>query len=327
MYDGFNVKEWIIPANDTTKEWTRPRTANSQKGIAIHWTGNINVGAKAYNNANFFHQRVGTYGSAHYVLDEDTIYHVIPDNEMAYHVGATTYKTKRFGTYPNNQLIGLEICFYLDGDWEKTYDHAVRFVAAICLKKGWNDPWKALIRHFDVTGKDCPLMMTDLVNDYYHVYASVKSMLKQGKVESDAAYARRVEEGVKFVQGAGIDGKIGDDLWNKFIQDVCDAMNGVYKKTPVVVVTPKPDPIPETIEEKVVYFMGKYFADVDDKSWQGKEVNALHEKKTADGNALLGGSTDGNGKLVARPDEPITRGETAALINRAIQYAIEQAKK
>lgn len=324
MYDEFNIVEWLIPKN----EWTRPGTKISPKGLAIHWTGNIRRGAAAKGNATFFHNRSGSYGSAHYVLDDEVIYRVIPENEMGYHVGATTYKTTRFGSYPNNQLIGLEICVNMDADWEKTYDNAVRFAAAICLRNKWLDPWKALIRHYDVTGKDCPLMWTPLVSNASHVRSSVISMLfpKQSG-ESTAEYNARlaknessIQEGIKWVKSMDASGKIGDDGWNQFIKDVASAMNGTYK-------TPAKPVVPEKIEDKVVYYMGKYFADVDDNSWKATGINDLASKKTSNGEPLMGGSVDKNGKKVANPDDPITRAEAAILVSRAIQYAIEQAKK
>lgn len=319
-YAGFNIIEWLIPVN----EWTRPGTKITPRGLTIHWTGNINAGANAKGNSNFFHNRTGTYGSAHYCLDDEVIYRNIPENEMAYHVGANKYYTTKFGSYPNNQLIGLEICVNSDTDWQKTYDHAVRFTAAICLKYGWLDPWKYLVRHYDVTHKDCPLMWTDFVNDASHVRASVISMLpKQKPTETAAQYEARIQAGIKWVYSMKASGKLGDEGWNQYITDVASAMNGTYKK-PAPPVQPKP---PEKIEDKVVYYMGKYFADVDDSSWKAVGINQLAEWKTADGNPIMGGSVDGNGKKVANPDAPITRAEAAALISRGIKYAIEQAKK
>ncbi|MNO94140.1 hypothetical protein D3C76_857540 [compost metagenome] len=234
---------------------------------------------------------------------------------MGYHVGATKYYTTRFGSYPNNQLIGLEICVNSDTDWQKTYDNAVRFAAAILLKYGWTDPWKYLIRHYDVTHKDCPLMWTDFVNDASHVRSSVISMLpKKKSTETAAQYEARIQAGIKWVYSMKASGKLGDDGWQQFIKDVADAMNGVYKK-------PAPTPtVPEKIEDKVVYHMSKYFADLGGH-WAEETIDDLKEK------GIYGGNTDANGKLVARPNDNITRAEAASLISRAIAYAIQEAKK
>ncbi|WP_422661769.1 N-acetylmuramoyl-L-alanine amidase family protein (plasmid) [Paenibacillus sp. EC2-1] len=308
MYDEFNIIDWLIPVN----KWTRPGTKITPGGLAIHWTGNINFGADAKANANYFHNLNGSYASAPYILDSVRTYRLFPENEMAYHVGSSNgYKTDRFGNYPNDKLIGLEICVNMDGDFKTTYDRAVGFAAAILKRYGW-DPKKHMVRHYDVTGKDCPMMMTDYIKDPAHVRASVKSMIKRKKDETDASYEKRIAEGITFMKTLNIGGVTGNALWAKFVADVGAAMSG--KK-------------PESIEDKVVYHMGKYFADVDDNSWSGKIVNQAHEMKTANGQSLMGGSTDAKGKLVARPNENITRAETAALMIRAINYAVEQAKK
>jgi N-acetyl-anhydromuramyl-L-alanine amidase AmpD len=311
MYDDFNIKEWLIPVN----EWTRPGRKITPKGLVIHWTGNINRGANAKANANFFHNRTGSYGSAHYTLDCDIIYRVIPENEMAYHVGAKKYYTTKFGSYPNNALIGLEICVNMDTNWEKTYDNAVRFAAAICRKYGWKDPWAVLVRHYDVTRKDCPLMWTPFINDKAHVRNSVMSMLKRGKNETAEQYEARIQEGIQWVYSMKANGKLGDEGWKQFVQDVCDAMNGVYKK-----------PAPAPIEERVVYHMSKYFADLGGH-WAEKILDDMHEKKLPSGGRLFEGSIDKNGKLVARPNDFATRAELAVMVSRGIEYAIAEVKK
>lgn len=316
MYDDFNIKEWLIPVN----EWTRPGTKIKPKGLVIHWTGNINRGADAEANARFFHNRSGTYGSAHYTLDSDIIYRVIPENEMAYHVGAKKYYTTKFGSYPNNALIGLEICVNIDTDWKKTYDNAVRFAAAICLRYGWLDPWNVLVRHYDVTRKDCPLMWTPFVNDKIHVRNSVISMIpKQRANETLAQYEARIQEGIKWIYSMTANGKLGDEGWQQFISDVCDAMNGVYK-------TPAPAPQPAPVKERVVYHMSKYFADLGGH-WAEDILDSMHEKKLPSGGRLFEGSLDSNGKLVARPNDYATRAELAVMVARGIEYAIAEVKK
>lgn len=307
MYAGFNIIDRVPSKN----KWTRPGDVITPDGLVIHWTGNINNGANALANANFFYGRSGTYGSAHYCLDSRVIYRVIPENEMAYQVGAKKYYTKRFGTYPNRNLIGLEISVNMDTDWTDTYNHAVRFAAAVCKAHGWKKASTALVRHYDVTRKDCPLMWTPYVSDAGHVRGSVQSMLKQRNGESNASYKQRVDAGVKWISSMTAKGKLGDAGWKQFVLDVQATIDGVPAKSQ---------------EDKVVYYMGKYFADVDDKTWAGKIVNQAYETKNKNGDSLMGGSKDENGKLVARPNDNITRAEAVALNLRAIQFAIEQIK-
>jgi len=315
-YAGFNVIQWMLPKN----KWTRPGTIITPSGLVIHWTGNIGTGANAKANSNFFHNRSGSYGSAHYVLDANEIYQVLPENEMGYHVGATKYYTTNFGTYPNKHLIGLEVCVNSDTDWTKTYDRAVRFAAAILKSRGWTDPKKVLVRHYDVTRKDCPLMWTPLVNNAAHVRSSVISMLKKRDGESATAYEARIQAGIKWVKSMTANGKLGDDGWNQFVADVGSALKGTYK-------TGSASKPPQTIEDKVVYYMGKFFADVNDESWKAAGINKLAATKGPDGKPIYAGDVDSKGNKVARPDDNITRAETAILISRAIEYAIAESKK
>lgn len=148
---GYSIKEKLITKNPKT----RPGTKISVKGVVIHWTANTGKGADSENHYTYFNRGL-VYASAHYFVDKDQILRIIPENEMAYHVGATSYKTKKYGSYPNNAMIGVEMCVNSDGNFKETYKKAVWLVADILKrhKLGVDD----LERHFDITGKDCPKM-------------------------------------------------------------------------------------------------------------------------------------------------------------------------
>jgi len=55
----------------------------------IHYTANN--GDTAEGNANYFHS-INRGASANYFVDEKEIYQVVPDNYVAWHCGAKTYK-------------------------------------------------------------------------------------------------------------------------------------------------------------------------------------------------------------------------------------------
>ena len=134
------------------------------RGIIAHWTANTDRGANAIANRNYFNLGL-RYASAHYNVDDRGPVQCIPDNEVAYHVGATRYKPighrlKSGSNYsPNHFTIGFEMCVNKDGDWEATYEHSLRLAAFLLLKHGKTTD--DLYRHFDVTGKDCPKMMIE----------------------------------------------------------------------------------------------------------------------------------------------------------------------
>jgi len=132
------------------------------RAIVMHWTANIDKGANALANRNYFN--LGSrYASAHYVVDDHSIIQCLPDNEVGYHVGAKRYEPagreimNGSGLNPNYFTIGIEMCVNKDGDWEKTYRNSAELAGFLLLKH--KPPEPQLLRHFDITGKDCPKMM------------------------------------------------------------------------------------------------------------------------------------------------------------------------
>ena len=138
------------------------------KGIVLHWTANYRKGADALANARYFENQRERYCSAHYIVDDKHVVQIIPDNEVAYHVGGEnyTYQGKEFlireqqgqrirNLTPNWSLLGVELCVNEGGDWEKTISNA----AVLCrhlLEKHKLSTFD-LYRHYDITGKICPL--------------------------------------------------------------------------------------------------------------------------------------------------------------------------
>jgi N-acetylmuramoyl-L-alanine amidase len=80
-------------------------------------------------------------------------------NEAGYHAGAnkyTDFAIKKFGTYPNNCTIGIELCHGdLTGKFNDDTLAAARELIVHLLDKFTLD-MPDVCRHFDVTGKDCP---------------------------------------------------------------------------------------------------------------------------------------------------------------------------
>jgi N-acetylmuramoyl-L-alanine amidase len=121
------------------------------------------------------------YSSAHYCVDLDgTIYHFVPDNEVAYHCGSsqadpvsrriyTDWARSVFRAYaenpqnnsPNNVTIGIELCVTdNDGNFDPdTLKSAVELTARLC--KTYQIPLERVGTHHMVVGwKDCPRLWT-----------------------------------------------------------------------------------------------------------------------------------------------------------------------
>lgn len=152
-----------------TNNRNRPFLRNAQeyairqmKGIVAHSTGNTRPGADAKTVRNFFNSSA-MFASAHYLVDDYGVLQCIPDNEVAYHVGANKYRPDgerlRGGSSltPNYFLLGFKICVNEDGNWEQSYRHAAG-LAAHLLRKYRMTP-SDLYRHHDITGKDCPKIL------------------------------------------------------------------------------------------------------------------------------------------------------------------------
>jgi len=159
----------IIEKLLTPNKYSRPGTKlKSIKGIAMHWVANPKSSAMA--NRNYFeNHKLGKtgYSSAHYIIDmSGEIIRCIPDDEMAYHVGSqmyTDYAKKKFGSYPNNCTLGIEMCH---PDWtgqftEETWNAAIELCQYLCKKYNLNPKEDITTHHLIVGWKNCPKWFTD----------------------------------------------------------------------------------------------------------------------------------------------------------------------
>lgn len=162
----------------------RPGKKIIPKAVVIHWTGNTNKGANAIANRNYFENHPQNYVSAHYIVDDRQVVQCLPEDEMGYHVGATRYQPKaleQLSTYPNNCTIGIEICVNSDADFRKTYLNAVDLTARILKKRGWGTD--RLWRHYDVTGKQCPIFFVSDQGAKQYGFASAEKGWEQFKMD------------------------------------------------------------------------------------------------------------------------------------------------
>lgn len=164
-----------ITRNLLTHPRTRPALRNKMQytlralsALVIHWTANSQRGADAAAHQRYFNRGLRS-ASAHFVVDDHSIVQCLPESEVGFHCG-----DKPLGQYkpagramigsmkrltPNYFTIGLELCVNTDGDWAKTYRNGVELAAFLLLK---NDlEINQMLRHYDITGKDCPRMMID----------------------------------------------------------------------------------------------------------------------------------------------------------------------
>lgn len=136
-----------------TSNYKAGRTAKVQF-IVIHYTANN--GDTAQGNGNYFARTANLKASAHYFCDENGVCQSVANGDTAYHVGAKSYKHK---LCRNQNSIGIEMCSKKDasGNYyipEKTVQNAIKLTRQ--MMKRYSIPIENVLRHYDVTGKNCP---------------------------------------------------------------------------------------------------------------------------------------------------------------------------
>lgn len=129
-------------------EYSRPGIPLEKiNGIVVHYTAN--PGSTAEDNRNYFQNLKDSHEtkvSSHFVIGIDgQIVQCIPSSEMAY---ATNER--------NSDTLSIECCHKDEsGEFtEETYRSLVRLTGWLCQRFGLSSG--DVIRHYDVTGKNCP---------------------------------------------------------------------------------------------------------------------------------------------------------------------------
>ena len=181
------------------------------KYIVIHYTAGLKSHAGKGKDVCEMQSKSDRPGSADFVVDEGNIaWQYNPDlkNRKTWHCGGSLQGSGSHDYYKictNANSIGIEMCsdkkkvtkhlYSSDNDWyitEETWKSAVA-LAAMLLKR-YGLPLSRMIRHADVTSKECPSFMV-------------------GK-----------KKNVMY------DNKTGEQVWKEFKQDVKEALNELNEK-------------------------------------------------------------------------------------------------
>lgn len=159
----------------TINEYSRPGEANDKiKGIVIHYTAN--PGTTAVQNRSYFEGLKDsqiTKASSHFIIGlVGEIIQCIPTKEVAY---ASNDR--------NNDTISIECC-HMDetGEFnEETYNSLVHLTAWLCGKYDLRP--KDVIRHYDITGKLCPLYYVEHQDKWEQFIQDVKDYIDTNGVK------------------------------------------------------------------------------------------------------------------------------------------------
>ena len=144
------VPEYVEKDYLTVNPYSRPGDALEKiNGVVIHYVGN--PGTTAHANRNYFQSlssgRENTYASSHFIVGlEGGVIPCVPLTEIAY-----ASNTR------NGDTVSVEVCHPDEtGEFSPvTYDRTVELTAWLC-RAFELDPETDVIRHYDVTGKECP---------------------------------------------------------------------------------------------------------------------------------------------------------------------------
>ena len=165
------VERDYIPVND----WSRPGTPLEDiNAVVIHYVGDPGTTARANRNyfASLSSGKEGTYASSHFVVGlEGEVIQCIPLTEIAY-----ASNTR------NGDTVSIEVCHPDEtGVFSPvTYDRAVELTAWLC-REFRLDAEQDVIRHYDVTGKECPRYYVEHPDAWAQFKADVAAELAAGE--------------------------------------------------------------------------------------------------------------------------------------------------
>lgn len=141
------------------KNYGYSRSTRNIKWIVVHFTAND--GDSDESNARYFKNNI-VKASAHYFVDDDSVTQSVPDNYVAYSVGGDKYKNtkgaKYFNIVNNTNSLNIELCDTVKNGKNdlsaKTRANAILLIKQKAKKYGIDR--NHIIRHWDVTGKNCP---------------------------------------------------------------------------------------------------------------------------------------------------------------------------
>lgn len=155
----------------TVNEYSRPGIALKKvKGIVIHYTAN--PGTSAQNNRDYFEglkDAHTTKASSHFIVGLDgEVIQCVPCEEIAYASNSR-----------NQDTVSIECCIPDDTGMfnEKTYDSLVQLTA--WLVDRFELSVEDIIRHYDVTGKNCPKYYVENPKAWEQLLADVKAYIKE----------------------------------------------------------------------------------------------------------------------------------------------------
>lgn len=198
------------------------RGASQIKYLVFHYTGND--GDKARNNAAYFQSHV-VEASAHYFVDDTTVYRSVPDLRVAWAVGGKKYANAAatgggtmYKKITNTNSLSIEMCDTIKNGVYQASEATMENAAALGrgLMKKYGIPLSNVYRHFDVTGKHCPsyLVNAQKWDDFKKRLEEEEVVRYQRLKDIPATFRPTIEKlmNAGVIQGDGSDPKGNGDV-------------------------------------------------------------------------------------------------------------------
>lgn len=162
----------LLPVNDYSRPGTELKEINA---IVVHYVGN--PGTTAAQNRTYYARLAENHEtkvSSNFLVGLDgEILQCVPVNEVAF-----------CSNWRNDDTISIECC-HPDGTGqfnEATYASLVRLTAWLCYKLDIES--SDVIRHYDVSGKECPKYFVDNEDEWEDFKAEVQTALEKLRVDA-----------------------------------------------------------------------------------------------------------------------------------------------
>lgn len=167
---GWEAPEYVSYEPIVKNEYSRPGTYLSEvNGVVVHYVANPST--TAAQNRSYFNGLAisgATWASSHFIVGlEGEVLQLIPLDEIAY---ASNDR--------NSDTVSIECC-HPDADGKftgDTYSSLVKLTSDLCSEFSL-DPFKDVIRHYDVTGKMCPLYFVEHEDEWRSFLADVAAAM------------------------------------------------------------------------------------------------------------------------------------------------------
>lgn len=195
----YTIKEQLA----NSENYGGSRNASQIRYLVYHYTGND--GDRAANNAKYFQNNI-VKASAHYFVDDTTVWRSVPDLKVAWSVGGSKYANAdktgggtMYGVITNTNSISIEMCDTIRNGVYQASEATLANAAALgrALMEKYDIPIENVYRHFDVTGKHCPSYLVNAQK-----WAEFKKRLEVKIMDNTPSGAHK--EGVEWAIANGI---------------------------------------------------------------------------------------------------------------------------